>query len=65
MDGRITMQDLRLNLECLISTIAARHAKIGVVGLGYVGIPLALTAAKVGFNVLGFDVNAQRIEHLN
>ena len=39
-------------------------ATIGVVGLGYVGIPLALAAARAGFAVLGFDINARRIEQI-
>jgi UDP-N-acetyl-D-glucosamine dehydrogenase len=37
----------------------------GVVGLGYVGLPLAITAAGSGLPVIGFDVNADRVEALN
>ena len=40
-------------------------AKIGVIGLGYVGIPLALRMHEVGFEVLGFDVDLQRVDTLN
>jgi len=37
---------------------------VGVIGLGYVGLPLALTAVESGWNVIGFDKNAQLIENL-
>lgn len=37
---------------------------VGVIGLGYVGLPLALTAVENGWNVVGFDKNAQLIENL-
>lgn len=36
-------------------------ARIGVIGLGYVGLPLAVEKGKVGFSVLGFDVNPERV----
>jgi UDP-N-acetyl-D-glucosamine dehydrogenase len=45
--------------------IAAREAVIGVVGLGYVGIPLALRFSTTGFRVLGFDIDADRVSTLN
>ncbi len=38
---------------------------VGVIGLGYVGLPLALTAVESGWNVVGFDKNTQLIENLN
>jgi UDP-N-acetyl-D-glucosamine dehydrogenase len=53
------------NLEMLISRISARDYTIGIIGLGYVGLPLALVAARAGFKVLGFDVDEQRVEELN
>lgn len=37
---------------------------IGIIGLGYVGLPLAITAAERGLDVIGFDVNQQRVETL-
>ena len=40
-------------------------AKIGIVGLGYVGIPLALAFAEKGFKVLGFDVQSGRVDSVN
>lgn len=39
--------------------------KIGVVGLGYVGLPMAVTVAKKGYEVLGFEVSEYAIEHVN
>ena len=40
-------------------------ALIGVIGLGYVGLPLALAYAEKNFNVLGFDIDSQKIKALN
>jgi len=45
--------------------IGARTAVIGVLGMGYVGIPLAISMAKADFQVIGFDVNQPHIEGLN
>ena len=39
----------------LLEKIKDRSAKIGVVGLGYVGLPLAVLQAKTGFSVIGID----------
>lgn len=46
----------------LLSRIAERTARIGVIGLGYVGLPLALGWARAGFRVTGLDVDAQRVD---
>ena len=45
--------------------VASRDITIGVVGLGYVGLPLAISAAEAGFRSVGFDVDGERIERLN
>ena len=45
--------------------IAAREAVIGVVGLGYVGLPLALCFNAAGFNVIGFDTDQRKLDQLN
>lgn len=42
-----------------------RAAKVGVIGLGYVGLPLAILFAKTGFPVTGFDVDRKKIDTLN
>ncbi|MBY0361975.1 MAG: nucleotide sugar dehydrogenase [Phreatobacter sp.] len=51
--------------EALGNAIRARTATIGIVGLGYVGLPLALASAHAGFRVLGFDVNPERVTRIN
>jgi UDP-N-acetyl-D-glucosamine dehydrogenase len=50
--------------EALIGALRHRRARIGVVGLGYAGLPLALRFAEQGFPVAGFDINCQKIEAL-
>lgn len=49
----------------LINRIYARSGKVGVVGLGYVGLPFAVEKAKVGFRVLGIDRNPDRVAAVN
>jgi len=49
----------------IVTEIYDHTATIGVVGLGYVGLPLALRYADMGFKVLGFDVDPSKIEVLN
>jgi UDP-N-acetyl-D-glucosamine dehydrogenase len=49
----------------LLQKIAAQTARVGVIGMGYVGLPLAARAGRVGFNVVGFDVVAERVAQLN
>ena len=46
----------------LMERIRSRRAVVGVIGLGYVGLPLALAAVEAGFPVLGFDINPARVE---
>lgn len=49
----------------LIARIKAHEAVIGVIGMGYVGQPLALAAHSRGFHVVGFDVDMDRVAKLN
>jgi UDP-N-acetyl-D-glucosamine dehydrogenase len=49
----------------LLERFHSRNATIGIIGLGYVGLPLALTAAQAGFMVLGFDINLSYVDRLN
>ena len=51
--------------ETLLTKIENKQAVIGVVGLGYVGLPLAVEKAKAGYKVIGFDVQASRVEQVN
>lgn len=49
----------------LLTKIRARTAKVGIVGCGYVGLPLAVEFAQSGFSVVGFDVDAGKVSLLN
>lgn len=49
----------------LLNKIATRSIKVGVVGLGYVGLPLAVEKAKAGFETTGFDVQNTKVEMVN
>jgi len=49
----------------LINKLTDKTAVIGIVGLGYVGIPLAIRYAEVGYKVLGFDIDAEKIEKIS
>ncbi len=57
--------DFSVAAKTLEAKITTRLAKIGIVGLGYVGFPLALTAVKAGFTVIGFDINPERVAAIN
>ena len=48
----------------LINSLESCEATIGVIGLGYVGLPVALAFCEAGFNVIGVDVNPERVEPL-
>lgn len=49
----------------LVESIESRDAKVGIIGLGYVGFPLAIAFARAGFGVRGFDLDPAKIEKLN
>lgn len=49
----------------LIDLIKTRQAVVGIVGLGYVGLPLVLRFAEVGFRVVGFDIDTPKVAMLN
>jgi UDP-N-acetyl-D-glucosamine dehydrogenase len=51
--------------EALAAKIATRRARVGIVGLGYVGLPLAVEFARAGFDVTGIDISEQKIERVN
>lgn len=50
--------------DALLAKIATKEATIGIYGLGYVGLPLALRFAEIGFPVLGFDVDASKVNRI-
>ena len=47
-----------------LDRLKAHTARIGVIGLGYVGLPLSLLLAEAGFKVTGFDIDAKKVEEL-
>jgi UDP-N-acetyl-D-glucosamine dehydrogenase len=49
----------------LVDRIRARKARVGVIGLGYVGLPLVVEFARAGFDVTGFDVDAAKTDAIN
>ena len=51
--------------EDLLGRFERREALVGIIGLGYVGLPLAVEFAEAGFSVLGLDVDPQKVETLN
>lgn len=51
--------------ESLLARIDATTAQVAIIGMGYVGLPLALCVAKIGFQVLAVDVNAERVDQIN
>jgi UDP-N-acetyl-D-glucosamine dehydrogenase len=51
--------------RAFLARVASRETVIGIVGMGYVGIPLALAALRSGFRVVGFDIDQQRVDQLN
>jgi UDP-N-acetyl-D-glucosamine dehydrogenase len=65
-----TSQDETTTIACepsveLEGRIRARRAEIGIIGLGYVGLPEAMEFAKAGFPVTGFDIDTERVARVN
>ena len=48
----------------LVKRLGQRNATIGIVGLGYVGLPLVLRFCEVGYKVIGFDIDESKIDLL-
>lgn len=51
--------------QTLIEKLNNKTAVIGIVGLGYVGLPLVLRYAEVGYKVIGFDIDSSKVNNLN
>src|SRR4051812_8287030 len=52
-------------LNELVRKMETRTATIGIIGLGYVGLPLILRYVEAGFKVLGFDIDQSKVDKLN
>jgi UDP-N-acetyl-D-glucosamine dehydrogenase len=53
------------NKTRLLSKISSRQARVGILGLGYVGLPLAVEFGKAGFSIIGVDVDERKVAKLN
>ena len=53
------------SLETIMEKIANDSVKIGILGLGYVGLPLAVSFARKGLEVLGFEKSGKKIDAVN
>src|SRR6266700_6328033 len=51
--------------QILEEKIRARRARVGIIGLGYVGLPLAVEFAKAGFHVTGIDISEEKARRVN
>ncbi len=51
--------------QTLTEKIRSRSARVGIVGLGYVGLPLAVEFAKAGFDVTGIDLSETKVAKVN
>src|ERR1017187_5579336 len=56
---------VRTTQDLFTEKIRSRTAKVGIVGLGYVGLPLAIEFAKAGFSVTGIDIQPSKVDELN
>ncbi len=52
-------------MQTLIKRISTRKASIGIIGLGYVGLPLVIRFAEEGFSVFGFDIDRKKVDSIN
>jgi UDP-N-acetyl-D-glucosamine dehydrogenase len=52
-------------LSRLLDRLHSKNAKIGIIGLGYVGLPLVIRYSEVGYSVLGFDIDQNKVDQLN
>jgi UDP-N-acetyl-D-glucosamine dehydrogenase len=52
-------------MQTLIEAIRRREARCGIIGLGYVGLPLALEFARAGFRTTGIDVDPHKVDRIN
>ena len=51
--------------EQIVELIKSKQARVGVVGLGYVGLPLLTEFARAGFEAVGFEVDEKKADQIN
>lgn len=61
---RICMDNIDIKTD-LLNKISNKTAVVGVIGLGYVGLPLAVEKARAGYKVIGFDIQEQKVRMVN
>src|ERR1700756_2497297 len=60
------MQTASSNAAAILEDKIKTHtARVGIIGLGYVGLPLAMEFAKAGFSVTGIDIQESKVSQLN
>ncbi len=59
-----TLENKKRSASDIQKQAAKKHEVVAVVGLGYVGLPLAITAESRGYKLVGFDIDAQKVEKL-
>src|SRR5262252_4552440 len=64
MDGNARLMSTT-QIATLLTLIREKKARVGIIGLGYVGLPLAVEFARAGFDVTGFDVDAAKVSDIN
>ena len=66
LTGMIISENSKLDLSShLLDKLKTKDAVIGIIGLGYVGLPLSLSYAEAGFKTIGFDIDDNKINSLN
>jgi UDP-N-acetyl-D-glucosamine dehydrogenase len=53
------------DLDTILGRVSSRDYVVGIMGMGYVGLPLALAGANAGFRIIGFDIDEARVTRLN
>jgi len=60
----MTLRGIKMTVDQIINKIEKKKALVGIIGMGYVGLPLVLRFCEEGFQVLGFDVDSKKVATL-
>lgn len=52
-------------MKRIVESIRKKSARVAIIGMGYVGLPLSIELGKVGFEVIGIDIDQQKVDHIN